>query len=205
VPRESQKKITLQSLLEQVGVAPGQVVLDVGFRDVSELVGISSIVGPQGAVLGIDVDTGYVSEAKQKLAELSELRIDIQHGSVLRIPSEDKAFDLIFCKGILHEVQDLHGAFKELFRVCRPGGFLSIIDIQRFSRLKFGIYKILTRMKGHSSVDVYPGFTEDELRVLLEPYGFRVIEYRVFDTVWKMGFIEVNPFLLKAERKDPGV
>lgn len=102
-----------QTLLQQAGVVSGKNILDVGFRDVQELQEIASLVGPTGSVFGIDINPLNVQSASKKLASLSS-NIYVKKGSVLEIPFEDCSFDLVLCKGVLHEIKQLEKAVAEM-------------------------------------------------------------------------------------------
>ena len=147
-------------LLGRAGIVAGQSVLDVGFRDLDELRAIAALVGPRGHVLGIDVNPQTVEAARRELEGYPTSNIAVKEGSVLRIPADDLAFDLILCKGILHEVRQLGKAFGEMKRVCREGGFVSILDFQRFALFGFRLYQLSMRLRGKACVDVHPGFTD---------------------------------------------
>lgn len=59
-------------------------------------------------------------------------------GSLTRIPFGDNFFDFVYaCESFEHAV-NMEGAFKELYRVVRPGGRFVIIDkpIEKLGKLK---------------------------------------------------------------------
>lgn len=43
---------------------------------------------------------------------------------VHRLPFRTGAFDVVFCRSVLHHLHDLSGALREMLRVLRPGGLL---------------------------------------------------------------------------------
>lgn len=153
------------TLLQQAGVTLGQIVLDVGFRDAEELQAIAALIGAPGYVLGIDIDAQHVETAYKKLRAYPN--ISTAMGSVLDIPVAEHTFDLILCKGILHEVRQLDQAIGEMARVCKQDGFITIIDFQRHSRLKFELYRLMVRLRGRHCIDVHPGFTRKHVLKLL--------------------------------------
>lgn len=190
----------MTSLLQQVGIRQGQRVLDVGFGDLRELEEIASLVEPAGSVLGIEVLQRAVEEASRELSETSKANISVKAGTVADIPAEDQTFDLVLCKGLLHEVRDLDEALAEMSRVCVEHGEICIIDFQRFSRIRFELYRIKTCLQGRSTSDVHPGFSRGQLARLITDHGLDVVRYQEYPDKWRMGSIEVHPFLLKAKR-----
>ena len=166
---------------------------------VQELQEIASLVGPTGSVFGIDIDPLNVQSASKKLAGLSS-NIYVKKGSVLAIPFDDCSFDLVLCKGILHEVKQLEKAVSEMARVYRRDGFLIIIDLRRFSRLRFKLYRFTALLLGRHCDDVHPGFTREQLLKLLAHEQFEELQYQQLPDNGRLGFNEVNLFLLKAKR-----
>jgi len=189
-----------QTLFQQAGAKSGENVLDVGFRDVRELQDIALLVGPTGNVFGIDVDPLNVQSTSQRLANLSLDNIYVKEGSVLAIPFDDCTFDLVLCKGVLHEIKQLKKAVAEITRVSKPCGIVAIIDLQRFSRVKFELYKFQAFLRGHHCADVHPGFTREQLLKLLTYERLEELLYQQLPDKGRLGFNEANLFLLKAKR-----
>jgi len=189
----------MRDLFQLAGVVLGKNVLDVGFRDVQELQELALLVGLAGSVFGIDINPENVQSASKKLASLSP-NIHVKKGSVSAIPLDDCSFDLVLCKGVLHEVKQLEKVFSEMARVCKRDGFLIIIDLQRFSRLRFIPYRFIVRLFGRHCDDVHPGFTREQLLKLLAHVQFEEILYQQLPDKGRLGFNEVNLFLLKAKQ-----
>ena len=190
----------MTALLEQAGVAPGQRILDVGFRSLGESRAIAALVGPTGHVLGIDVDPQTVEAAGRELEGHPTFNIAVKEGSVLHIPADDFAFDLVLCKGILHEVRQLDKAFAEMARVCREGGFVSILDFVRFAPFRFRLYQFSMHLRGKPCVDMHPGFTRIQLSRLLSQHQLEEVSYQRLPEKWRAGPFEADAFLLKARR-----
>lgn len=102
----------------------------------------------------------------------------MKKGSVSAIPFDNCSFDLVLCKGALHEVKELEKAVSEMARVCKRDGFLIIIDLQRFSRLRFMLYRFIVRLLERHCDDVHPGFTREQLLKLLAHAEFEEIQYQ---------------------------
>ncbi|MFX0094162.1 MAG: class I SAM-dependent methyltransferase [Candidatus Hodarchaeota archaeon] len=191
----------MQTLLKQAGIVQGQKVLDIGFRDLRELQEIASLVSPTGHVLGIDINPDSIETAQKELKNLSLPNIFVKTGSILAIPANNHAFDLILCKGMLHEIKNLRKAIVEMTRVCKPAGLISIMDFQRFSRLKFMVYRFKVRFSRQQCDDIHPGFSQEQLRNLLSEQDLKELDYQLLPDIWQLGSIKVNPFLLRAEKR----
>ncbi len=190
----------MQAQLQHVGIEMGHRVLDVGFRDTEELKAIAACVGPTGHAAGIDVNPQHVEAVRGELGRLSLGNVTAERGSMLDVPFDDRTFDVVFCKGVLHEVRRIGKALEEMARVCKPGGILSIVDVKRFSRFKFELYRWSAWLRGRRTGDVHPGFSRDRLQRLLCRLGFEEDHYEELPSTWRLGFNRVQPFLLRARR-----
>jgi len=61
-------------------------------------------------------------EGFQAIAELLESKVEYRHLDVLELDQLEERFDLIYCFGILHRVDDPHGFLRRLRDRLNPGG-----------------------------------------------------------------------------------
>jgi ubiquinone/menaquinone biosynthesis C-methylase UbiE len=83
-------------------------------------------------VVGIDLTEEYISIGK-KLTEFVGLsdRVDLRHGSALKIPYEDERFDIVWTEHVQMNIADKNRFYSEIARVLKPGGRLLFHDIFR--------------------------------------------------------------------------
>lgn len=74
-------------------------------------------------VVGLDLTPAMLRVARQAAPRLRLINAD-----VLQLPVRDQAFDLVWCRLVLGHVRDLETAYRELFRVSRPGASLIVSD-----------------------------------------------------------------------------
>lgn len=74
-------------------------------------------------------------------------------GSIEHIPYDSQSFDYIFTHDVLHHVDEKSqrknkniGGLKELRRVCKEGGYIIIVEANRYNPL---FYPHMVLMKGH--------------------------------------------------------
>lgn len=193
--------MTDHPILKAAGLQAGDTVLEIGFRQIRAMESFAKLVGDRGSVTGIDTNSEHVAKAQTALGEASSPNIHAVEGSILDLPFPDNAFDVVFCLGVLHEIRDLDRAIREIARVLRQGGRVVIVDCQRFSRIKFALYRAQVRFRGASCLDVHPGFTHQRLTARLKPHGLCESSYQALDGEWRLGFIRSGRFLLVAGKE----
>jgi SAM-dependent methyltransferase len=107
--------------LEAAKLKPGDRVLDVACG--TGIVAREALrqLGPGAAVAGVDA-----SEAMLAVARRLEPTIDWQQASAETLPFPDASFDVVACQFGLMFFTDRVAGLREMWRVLRPGGNLSI-------------------------------------------------------------------------------
>lgn len=81
----------------------------------------------QVSYCGIDLSLGRLKEATQFAP-----RGVFAQSDAAAFPFADCSFDLVFTNGLIHHVPDFVPVIHEMVRACRPGGFLRIVEPNRF-------------------------------------------------------------------------
>ncbi len=119
---------------ELKSLQPDQQVLDLGPGLGRDCFIASRKVGPEGRVYGLDMNRDMLERARSYSAEVAsrlgfdncvflEGRFDVQ------IPLPDASIDVIFSNCVNNLALDKQTAYREMFRVLRPGSKLSFSDI----------------------------------------------------------------------------
>lgn len=98
----------------------GKTILDAGFGT-GRLVKRFSDLGTD--VYGIDRSKGAVRFAGEKYSDLAR---KLQQGDIANLPFEDNSFDIIVCKYVLNETEDIDAALNQFQRCLKSGGKLLI-------------------------------------------------------------------------------
>jgi ubiquinone/menaquinone biosynthesis C-methylase UbiE len=111
--------------LEELAPAPGDHVLEVGFGGGDLL---RSLLGAgTSRVVGLEVSDTMLARAGTRFrSEVGEGRLEFLRGPVEKLPLPDRCFDRACSVNSIYFWQDLPRAFRELARVIRPGGKLTI-------------------------------------------------------------------------------
>jgi ubiquinone/menaquinone biosynthesis C-methylase UbiE len=113
--------------LSHISIPEDYIVLDVGCgggRTVSKLAAIAT----QGKVYGLDHSRESVAVACKMNRELIDTgRVEIREGSVSQLPYPQDFFDLVTAVETHFWWSDLPGDMREVYRVLKPGGMLTVI------------------------------------------------------------------------------
>jgi len=77
---------------------------------------------------GIDVTPAMLERARVLAAEKGLANIAWQEGAVERLPYADGAFTIVVTRFAMHHFLDPAAVFREMVRVCAPGGRVVIVD-----------------------------------------------------------------------------
>jgi demethylmenaquinone methyltransferase/2-methoxy-6-polyprenyl-1,4-benzoquinol methylase len=127
--------------LTRAGLQPGMQVLDVAMG--TGLVAREAIAlsGGDGHVIGLDPSIGMVNEAR------STLTLPVVLGRGEQLPLRSDSFDFLSMGYALRHVSDLDAAFREYFRVLKPGATVCVMEITR-PRGRLALLGLRIYMKG---------------------------------------------------------
>lgn len=102
---------------------PGTRILEIGVGT-----GLNLDLYPQGSlVTGIDLSQPMLERARERAARLGiDARLLQMDATDLRF--EDASFDVVYAPYVLSVVPDPVGVFREMWRVCRPGGRVIVLN-----------------------------------------------------------------------------
>jgi SAM-dependent methyltransferase len=111
----------------QLGLAPGDRLLDVGCGLGEAALALAEDLGETGEIVGVDASERMLDVARAGAAA-ARCRVRFTRGDATALDEPDDAFDAARTERLLQWLSDPAAAVAELVRVVRPGGRLSLID-----------------------------------------------------------------------------
>jgi arsenite methyltransferase len=108
---------------------PGEQVVDLGSGAGFDVFLAANTVGPNGAVIGIDMTIEMLDKARSLSDEMGYDNVEFRQGFLEDLPVEDGWADVVIANGVINLCPDKSVAFWEAWRVLRPGGTLQFADI----------------------------------------------------------------------------
>lgn len=114
-------------LLRRSGIEPGMRVLDVGCGagDVSLLT--AGLVGPEGSVVGVDIDAELVALATDRAARSGQRNITFQQGDAGALTFPER-FDAVVGRFVLMHLPEPVQVLRSLARLAQPGGLVTFLE-----------------------------------------------------------------------------
>lgn len=151
--------------IEKMRIRPGTHVLEVGVGT-----GINLSLYPRTSrVTGVDLSSRMLDKARKRIAQKGLLNCDVLEMDATKMTFADNSFDVVYAPYVISVVPDPVAVAREMYRVCRPGG--RVIILNHFKSFNPVMSRIETAI---SPMTVHIGFTADlDLPKFLEQADLR--------------------------------
>jgi len=156
--------------LANVTVQGGETVLDLGSGGGVDVFRVSKLVGGTGKVIGLDATPEMIFRARETAKKYDCSNVEFRLGEIEHMPIESSTVDLVISNCVLNLVPDKKSAFREIHRVLKPGGRISVSDMVATKEDR----KIIKPEEWAACIA--GAVTIDKYRKILEKAGFRDIK-----------------------------
>ncbi|WP_370339108.1 arsenite methyltransferase [Parvularcula marina] len=150
----------------------GEVVLDLGSGGGIDVFLAAKAVGATGKAIGLDMTEDMINLARKNAEKTGITNAEFVLGDIEDMPIDAGSVDCIISNCVINLTTSKETAFKEMFRVLKPGGRVAISDIALKKELPDELKE---------SVDAYVGciagaITSDEFLAGMNAAGFNDIK-----------------------------
>lgn len=114
------------NIVQLLNLKPGEHVLDLACGTGLVTFKASNVVGPSGCVVGVDISTGMLAEARAKLKNHAHSNVELYQHSITKLDSlealRDRKFDAITCASALVLLPRPGAALKQWMNYLKPEG-----------------------------------------------------------------------------------
>lgn len=172
IPEEAQLGLGCGNPKEKGKPQEGEIVADLGSGKGMDVFLAAKSVGNSGRVVGIDSNYTMVEKAREIATKRKFNNVEFRLGEIEYLPLGDNTIDLLISNCVINLSTNKEQVYKEIYRVLKTNGRISISDIILINALP-------EEIKDDPNIYgtwVGGAISLEEIKEILETIGFRNIE-----------------------------
>ena len=153
----------------------GQTVLDLGSGGGFDVFQAGQIVKAAGLVIGVDMTPEMLGKARKNINFYQQNtgldNVEFRLGEIEHLPVADNCIDVVLSNCVINLSPDKPQVWREVFRVLKPGGKVSVSDLALLQPLPEDIREMAAALVGC----VAGAALVEDTRAMLEAAGFAAI------------------------------
>ena len=126
---------------EYAFIRPGDTVVDLGSGAGNDCFIAARETGENGRIIGIDMTDAMIEKARRNAKKLGYKNVEFRLGEIENTGLSENTADVVVSNCVFNLSPDKSAAFRETFRILKPGGHFSISDIVTDGELPEGFKK----------------------------------------------------------------
>jgi arsenite methyltransferase len=173
-PQEADK------LLKSVPLETGDRILDLATGTGLIAIAAAQIVGETGLAIGVDLSSGMLQQAREKIAYLGLNNLELREIDVELIDFEPESFDNVFCCSAITYFSDIPKILHNCYHWLKTGGYFAFTCPAASAYLASLQIEICDRVLGIALPHINePLSTPEKCQNLLKQTGFKDIQLEV--------------------------
>jgi len=131
---------------------PGEVVLDLGAGGGFDVFIAARKVGPAGRAIGVDMTPAMVDKARRSAESFRNAtgldNVEFRLGEIEHLPVPDASVDVVILNCVINLSPDKQQVWREIARVLRPGGRVSVSDLALWQPLPENVRESVQMLVG---------------------------------------------------------
>ncbi len=165
-----------EAILANAGVQAGDIFIDLGCGFGFFALPAAKIIGPNGLVCGIDVDSEALEKLRERAVGAGLLNIQIREAKAEEVNLCDRCADVVFIGIALHDFQDPLKVLKNAKSAVKPSGRLVNVDWKKKPMPIGPPLEIRFDEQQASSLIIKAGFTVESVGDV-GPYHYMVLAH----------------------------
>jgi ubiquinone/menaquinone biosynthesis C-methylase UbiE len=165
-------------LIECAAIHSGQKILDLATGTGLVAIEAAQLVGSEGRVVGVDISTGLLNQAKRKIetAGLSNIEFQLADAETLDFP--DNSFDRVLCCSALPLMTNIPADLRLWHRFLKSDGLIGLCVFAEMAFVAGVVLKNVARRYGVELVFNDLTGTQEKCYTLLREAGFEDVEVK---------------------------
>jgi SAM-dependent methyltransferase len=165
----------------------GETVLDLGAVTGIDCYVAAKQVGVDGKVIGIARSREMLQTVMLNIRKAKNISIEFRQGGIEHLPVTSETIDAVISHGLINLVSDKQQAFREIYRVLKPGGRAILTDVVLTKELSEEVRNSPDFM--HSSL--VGAIMRNDYLALINDAGFKDVTI-LEEVIFPLGYSEEN-------------